>query len=367
MVQSGKNQFYPDYVVYPGEILEETLEVIGMKKNEFAARCGLSEKHINQILHGKAPVKPQTAIRFERVLRISADLWNNLESNYRLFLAKQESQKILIENIKWAKQFSISDLVKRGILTKTNSFEGHVHQLLSFFGVGSKEAWENRYLKFTAAYRESSTFKSDTYSLITWLRIGEVKAQNMECKPYNETSFKSALAEIQKITSSDPEDFEPQMRQLCCESGVILTFVKEFPKTHLSGATFWLTKDKAVIIQSLRYKTDDHFWFTFFHEAGHILYGRKKLIIDEINYEHTDLEEKANLFASNTLIPKSAYNRFLQKFPKPGESQINQFAEQLNIAPGIVIGRLQHDHVIPFSWFHNMKRHFELLESNREL
>lgn len=84
----NENTFSPDYIVTPGEILEETLEARKMKKREFAMRCGRSAKMISQIVAGKAPITPQTAIQFERVLGVSASLWMNLETRYRLHLAR---------------------------------------------------------------------------------------------------------------------------------------------------------------------------------------------------------------------------------------------------------------------------------------
>ena len=77
--------FTPDYAVTPGEILEETLESRGIKKSAFAERCGLSAKTVSQIIHGKAPVTPETAIQFERVLGVSAAVWNNLEAFSRSY------------------------------------------------------------------------------------------------------------------------------------------------------------------------------------------------------------------------------------------------------------------------------------------
>jgi addiction module HigA family antidote len=84
-----KNQFQPDYIVSPGEILEEMLESKNIIKNEFAERCGRSPKAISQVIAGIAPITPELAIRFHRVLGSSPALWNNLETNYRLQLARK--------------------------------------------------------------------------------------------------------------------------------------------------------------------------------------------------------------------------------------------------------------------------------------
>jgi len=88
---SGMNAasaYTPDYFVSPGEILEETLKARGIPKADFARRVGLSPKTISLILAGKAPILPDMALQFERVLGVSAELWTNLEAQYRLTLAE---------------------------------------------------------------------------------------------------------------------------------------------------------------------------------------------------------------------------------------------------------------------------------------
>ena len=81
---SGSGRAYtPDYAVSPGETLAEMLNERGMSQAELARRTGISTKHINLILKGSAPISPETALKLERVLNVSARVWNALEANYR--------------------------------------------------------------------------------------------------------------------------------------------------------------------------------------------------------------------------------------------------------------------------------------------
>jgi Zn-dependent peptidase ImmA (M78 family) len=117
---------------------------------------------------------------------------------------------------------------------------------------------------------------------------------------------------------------------------------------------------------NLRYKTDDHLWFTFFHEAGHILKHDKRLtFIEELQPAATpwgrssgELEEEANKFATNFLIPSESYYRLTRKRTLSKEA-ILRFADEAGIAPGIVVGRLQHDGRLPYSHCNDLKRKFE--------
>jgi addiction module HigA family antidote len=363
MVETKLYKYEPDYAVTPGEILEETLEARNIKKVDLAQRCGLSAKTISQIVNGTAPVSPETALCFQRVLGVSANIWNNLEANYRLFLARQRVREELSKFTEWAQRFPIKQLVERGLIEHKANFAETIEQILDFFGVGSVEAWESKYSELQVSFRCSPSFKSSRESVSAWLRIGEMCAGNVKCAAYNKTKFMTALESIRILTPKDPEVFEPRMRRLCAEAGVALVFVSELPNTHLSGATRWMTKDKALIMLSLRHKTDDHFWFSFYHEAGHILLGRKKSIfLDEMNTWDDPEEERANEFASNILIPREQYAVFLERNTFTPAS-LQSFAQQLEIASGIIVGRLQHDKVINWRFLNRLKRHFELVEA----
>lgn len=136
----------------------------------------------------------------------------------------------------------------------------------------------------------------------------------------------------------------------------------ELPKTRLSGATKWLTKDKALLMLSLRHKSNDHFWFSFFHEGGHILYDSKKKVFLDSETTGTgerEEEERANRFASNLLIPEEESLHFVSR-GQFDNSTIRDFAHHLGIAPGIVVGRLQHEKLIEFKRGNTLKEKFVL-------
>lgn len=361
MISSPKNEYKPDYATPPGEILEETLDALGIKKKDFAESCGLSAKHVSQIISGKAPVTPETAIRFERVLGISDHVWNNLEANYRAFEARRKADKELESQITWTKRFPFKQLVTWGLIENPRDKVHKVDLLLRFFGVASIPAWEERYASIRIAYRHSPAFKSELESLAVWLRIGELVAQGVSTNPYDRDAFVKALVDIRSLTNEDPEEFVPKMKELCAKAGVVVVFVPELPKTHLSGASRWVTPEKALIQLSLRHKTNDHFWFSFFHEGAHILnHSKKALYIDEKDGISSDEEMAANDFATRLLIPVKEYRAFVAAKSFSGESVL-RFASKVKIAPGIVVGRLQHDDHILFNTLNGLKVKFDLV------
>jgi len=362
MTAKAREAFTPDYSVHPGEILGETLQARSISQAELASRCGLSEKHVSQIINGKASISSETALAFERVLAMRASLWMNLESSHRLFVARSEERERLASYVEWAREFPLRELAKRGWIPSDASGEQKARALLEFFGVASPDAWETQYGRLVVAYRKSPTMKASPKAVAAWLRIGDLRASEIDTEPFDRSAFRSALEGIRSLTNVKASVFEPRMKQLCAESGVALAFVPELPKTRLSGATRWISTDKALILQSLRHRKDDHFWFTFFHEAAHVLlHGKREIFIDDEDAAQSAKEEEADRFAANLLIPEAEYAE-LSSLRSISRSKVRAFAKKLGIAPGIVVGRLQYDEVIPFDWMNDLKRTFEFAE-----
>lgn len=353
------NQFRPDYAVPPGWVLEERLEVQRISHAEFARRCGRSPKLISEIIAGKAPLEPETALQFEKVLGVDASIWLGIEADYRLHRARQAEAGDAAESAAWLKSFPVRELVKRGVIRRPESDADAVSKLLSFFRVGSVGAWRMKYGLANVAYRHSPSFKSDEAALATWLRLGELEAERQECADYSEARFKQALREIRGLTRTPVGEALARAQQLCNQSGVALALIKPLPRTALSGAAWWLSPRKAVIQLSARHKTDDHLWFSLFHEAAHILlHSKKNVFIDSANDEIADLEAEANNWASNMLVPRNRWEQFVATCPR-SERAVRAFADDQGIAPGIVVGMLQHSGLLPWRHLNGLKVQLE--------
>jgi len=123
----------------------------------------------------------------------------------------------------------------------------------------------------------------------------------------------------------------------------------------VSGVARWLNPSKALIQLSMRYKSGDHLWFTFFHEAGHILLHGKREVFIDVEGMKNEKEDEANRFAANKLIPPLQYRQLLDMAPF-NRPKLKAFARQADIAPGIVVGRLQHDGYLPYSYCNDLKQ-----------
>ncbi|MBK5274439.1 MAG: HigA family addiction module antidote protein [Desulfuromonadales bacterium] len=354
MSKATQNQFMPNYAVPPGETLLDTLEAIGMSQAELANRTGRPKKTINEIIKGKVEITSETALQLERVLGIPAGFWNNLERNYQDAKARLAEQERLMHHIAWLREIPVATMVKQGWIQPFRDKVQQLQEVLNYFGVASPELWQARWHDPGVAYRESSSFRSHPGAVAAWLRKGELEAHRIASSPFDPTKFKEVLGRIRGITRHLPEDFQPEIERLCAEAGVAVVIVPELPNIRISGATWWLNPNKAVILLTLRYKSDDQLWFSFFHEAGHILlHGKKDVFLEG---ELSDgKEEEANSFAGDFLIPARKYQQFITTATL-SKMTIHSFADELGIAPGIIVGRLQHDKRLPFTHCNELKR-----------
>lgn len=340
----------------PGDTILETLEFLKMSQVEFSERIGKTPGKVNDIISGKAPITVNTALQLEKVLGIETQFWLNRESNYREKLARLEQQEQLEESMNWLRDQPLKELFEQGYLSTKKVCVDLVEELLQFYGVASPVQWKNLYIN---NYVHTNFRKSDKQSeklscMAAWLRIGELKLRQNHYAAYNKEEFKSALHQIKKLVQRQPEDYAEKLASLCAHAGVALVYSKSMKKAPISGATRWVANTPLIQITD-RYKTNDSFWFTFYHEAGHILlHGKKDIFIEE--FEEAEIEkekeDEANSFARDWLLPDS----FLDQLSKPiTEGQIRRIANNYDVHPAIVVGRLQHLKIVPPHFGSNLK------------
>lgn len=348
------NQYDPDYVSPPGGTLRDILEERDISQADLAIRMGRPEKTISEIVHGKTAITPDTSLQLEMVLGVPAKFWNTREQQYREYLARKEQEKTLESYSDWADRFPLKKMVTLGMIPKVKEPASTVRYLLQYLGVNSPSQWEKVYEKCEVSFRKSAKFDVDEYALGAWLRAGVVKAGQMDLETYDPEIFQESLQEARTLTTEDADVFQPALESLCARSGVAVAFVPQLPKSRVSGSARWLSSDHALIQLTIRYKTNDHLWFTFFHEAAHVLlHGKRKIFLDTSDAEG-DLEEDANRWASDFLIPPDVFEE-LATWKVYSKRSIRSLAEDIGIAPGIIVGRLQHEGLLPYSHCNELK------------
>jgi Zn-dependent peptidase ImmA (M78 family) len=258
-------------------------------------------------------------------------------------------------------------MVKQGWIGDFKDKALQLEAVLRFFGVASPASWNNMWGASAPAFRQSPTLASEPGAIAAWLRKGELEAEKYSTEDFNATMFRQCLAHIRSLTRELPRNFTDIVRKECAAAGVCVVIVSELPGTRVWGATRWISPTKPLIQLSLRYKSDDHLWFTFFHEAGHILlHGRKEVFLEDEDKETDHKEAEANAFARDFLIPENRY-RIFRRLGSFSCASAQRFAHELGIAPGIVVGRLQHDELMDRRNCNNLKKDLNwVLEAVKE-
>ncbi len=339
-----KYKFIPDYAVPPGKTLQEVMASLGMSQKELAIRAGLTVQTLNRIFKGEQPITYETANRLELVTGVPARYWNNLELQYQEQLAKIAEQKRMQSDLDWLQTIPTKELRKRGYITSGTDAKSVpedielLRETLAFYGVSSVKTWHDLWDVPALAARRSSCFESHPGPASAWIRQGELQAQKVECKPYEKDRFHDALQTIRNLTRETSAVFEPGMKRLCADAGVALSLVPEMKNVPWNGATKWLFSQKAMLLLCLRGKGEDKFWFSFFHEAGHILHDSKKDLLINDGSHDDPREVHADRFAADFLIP-AHYDKEISGYRSRDE--VVSLADKLGISPGIVAGRYQ--------------------------
>ncbi len=333
-----KYEFEPDYAIPPGATLLEVMESFEMTQKELAIRTGLTEQTLIRIFKGSQPISYETANRLELVTQVPASMWNNLEAQYREQLAKLEERQRLEVEKAWLKTIPVKELTERGYLEAERDKVSLLRNVLAFFAVSSVDAWHEIWETPAVAARRSSCFDSQPGAAAAWIRQGELQAHKIKCSPFDKLKFSQTLQEIRRLTREDPSVFVPRMIELCAAAGVAVALVREMKKVPWNGATRWLTPSKSMLLLSLRGKGEDKFWFSFFHEACHVIKDKKKDLLINDGSHDDPREKQADKFAAELLIP-SKYDSKICSFQSRRE--VIELADELGITPGIVAGRYQ--------------------------
>lgn len=351
-----RNQFIPDVVYHPGETLKERLEELEMSNKEFAIRTGKPEQTIIKVLDGRSSITSDMAVQFEDVLKVPASLWLKLQWSYDEYVAREKRHEVIAQAKDWARSFPYGEMAKRGWVVSTSKAEEKVIALFDFFGMSSVKAWEDYYYsqKLKINFRISLKQTQESFAVSAWLRQGELQVLQIDAPEYDESKLRSSLPALKKLMAEHPENFFEQLQKICLDCGVKVVYTPNLPKAPVYGSTRWV-RGNPIIQLSARRKQNDGFWFTFFHEVGHILlHGKKYISIENVGYLDMDKakEAEADAFAVENIFTESEEQEVVQyALDNEGleEQDILNFATKFGTHPAIIIGRLQHKEYIHYS------------------
>lgn len=352
-------RYVSDLAIPPGEYLQEVLDELELSQVELARRMGRPPQAINEIIKGDKAITADTAIQLEQVTGVPADFWTNLEAEYRLVIAKQQELLNAQQETDIAAKFPYKEMCKLNLVKATRDLVERVKELQRFFGVSSLFNIEN-VKEYSPAFRLSENESISKQAIAAWLRTGHLLASEQIVEDFDKSLLKNNIPNIRALSSeSDPNKMLSSLKALLARSGVALVVIPHYPKTYVTGATFWYGKNKPVVMMSMRGSWGDIFWFSLMHELAHILLHDKRTTFIEGGYatdEYKTQESEADLFSQETLIPSEFYQQFVSTRDFSPAS-ILSFAKSIGIHPGIVTGRLQHDKYLTHLQHHHRIRY----------
>lgn len=352
--------FKPEWISPPGDTISALLDEKRVSRLELAQHLGQTPAQLSDLMRGRIPITDDTARKLADVLGAPADFWLSRETRYREDLSRLALE--IATRGKWLKELPVKDMTQFGWLgAAPSSPVDKIAACLQFFGVSNEEEWRENYhdVLDIVAFRTSPSFESEPGAVAAWLRQGEIESESIECARWDSTRFAKALRKIRALTRKKKvRSFIPELKKLCAECGVAVVIVRAPNGCRASGATRFLSSTKAMLLLSFRYLSDDHFWFTFFHEAGHLLlHADKGLFIEGVDLGSNKEEDEANRFSADVLIPAEFQSAVSQV--RIETKAILRLAMSIGVSAGILVGQLQHAGRLRHNQLNGLKTRFD--------
>lgn len=346
MIHSNKTIAIP-----PGATIREQLENREISQKEFAQRMGLSEKHISHLINGKVELTQDVALRLESVLGVPARFWINLESLYREQIARVDAELAMEDEEKIVSKTPYAEIASLGWVPKTRKPKEKVVNLRSFFEVAKLVLLQNIEIP-GIAYRVNGGSFENNYVLAVWAQKARLEARKQEVGKISIDRVKENVQTIRQLTVLDPEVFCKELRIILSNCGISIVFLPHIKGSYLHGATF-VDGNHIVLGLTVRGRDADKFWFSLFHELYHIIEGH---IFDSVNTTG-EQEKAADKFASDVLIRPEDFI-FFKDVSDFSKGAIIAFSKKIHIAPGILLGRLQKEKLVPYDRYQELKEKY---------
>jgi HTH-type transcriptional regulator/antitoxin HigA len=351
-------EFSTSWASPPGETILAILSKRDVEVEEFSSIVGIDIKYCERLLAGYESITKEIAKNIELVTEVPAKFWLKREASYRKQLDSNKD-----ERLEWLEKLPVKDMVKWKWIPKGLKHWDKFEACLDFFGVKNLYEWERTFANrlTNVAFKTSSSFDTIPESVIVWLHQVEKIALEKSTSSWDSEKLLSQIPSIRELTLDDePQSFIPKLDALLCSCGVSLVVLPTPKGTRASGATFFAKNDKPVLALSFRYGTNDHFWFSLFHEIGHLLLHSKTIIfIEDKATANSKEENEADNFAQTALIP-AEYRAELLSFRHKDLRKILKFSKKLGVAKGIVVGQLQHAHKVPHNYLNKLKVRYDI-------
>lgn len=349
--------FVPRWASPPGTTVQELADRQSLRRSTLAGALELTEVELNGVIEGRTSISMQLAERLADVLGASPRFWLTRDAQYHEDLARVAADR-------WSSSLPLTDMCRWGWISKPKSWQERIEYSLEFFGVEDLEEWEStyRHMLATARYRTTTAFETSEAATATWIRQAEVIASQVSLGRWQRGELKKSLPHLRRLTREpNPRVFIPELRGTLAKCGVSLVVLPAPKRCRASGVSTVLPSGNPLVILSARYLSDDHFWFTLFHELAHtLLHDLRRASVDEIEpvaaVPVDDDERHADALAAEVLIDPTLQPELRRLRNRPRD--IVRFARVAETSPGVVVGQLQRLGLLDYNQGNSMKRRY---------
>jgi HTH-type transcriptional regulator/antitoxin HigA len=361
MLESEQHDFVPDWFSKPADSLLGLMRRRDLPVEAVAGALDGGMGTMRGLIRGTQAIDEALASSLSAAVGGSPMFWLKRQANYERAL-DLALQKALDELSDWLEHVPVPGKRPRGQLSEAQRVT-ELRRRLTFYGVNSLRAWHVRYgqMRDETQFRTSQTFSSKDGAVSLWLRQGELEAALTMTKRWDPKKLRSLLGDVLKLSKiRQPDRFLPKLKALGADAGVAIVVVRAPDGCKASGASRLVAPDKAMVLLSFRHLSDDHFWFTLLHEFGHLLLHGAEAFVDADDTYLDDREREANEFARSCIIPPSRWEEFTNL--RYNKGAVIRFSVSLGIAPGLIVGQLQHRGLIPRDRLNFLKRRWAWTE-----
>lgn len=342
---------------HPGKYIKEAIEELEMSQHEFAARVGVTDKYLSTLINGDAKINFDIASKLSKMFGTSLIVWTNLQTNYDVYQAELLRNDELKQEIEIFKLIDSKFLFMKEIFEKNDNLEERIQKLRQALPVANLSNLQKTDL--FSFYRISGCKNESEYSAWivnsnVWLSLALVEAKKVDTPKFDEKKLRQSMTFIRNMTINISDDYDVLLKKTLLTCGVNLVIMPYLKKSRINGLVRWMPElDNVVVALNGKGQYFDTFWFTLFHELGHVFQKvKRRMIVDGIDEE---LEDDANQFARNELIPNDKYSAFISNF-KHSTEEVIEFSQEIGVHPGIVVGRLHNDKISGFDKMNNLRQ-----------
>ncbi|MFW5879343.1 MAG: helix-turn-helix domain-containing protein, partial [bacterium] len=309
LVNNYEEEIYPIEYPDPIEAIKFRMDQQGLRNKDLIEYIG-SKSKVSEVLNGRRSLSLSMIRKLHEGLGISASVLIN------------DPKKVLpqqIEGIDW-KCFPIAEMIKKDWIqfkgTLSEAKDNAEELIRDFFSLASCELNIN-----TVFYRKSvrSDSKMNEYALSVWLAkaIIDQKSIKIEKKFSFSDLTKDFLDDLRRLSLFETGPVLAQ--ELLQKIGIKLIILPNIKGIHLDGASFTTSDGGAVVVLTLRYDRIDNFWFTLFHELGHMkkhIKNEDDIYLDDLksNKDISDIELEADEFSEKNLISTKEWTSFYNDY-----------------------------------------------------